>query len=162
ASVDPKEPSRDEALFWLAHSYNQSRDRAAAVETIHELERTYPKSRWVKPAQSLRVEIAERLHRNDVLSYMAFPPVPPPPPAPPPAAPRPAPPPAPPPRGGALSAPPPPPPRRGPPPPRPPAPPRRTVRARAAVVVGLGALLPRPGRADPGAQQPDPGRAGPR
>jgi HEAT repeats len=78
AAADPKEPNKDEALFWLAHSCNQARDKAAAVETIRQLEREYPKSRWVKPAQSLRVEIAERLHRNDVLYYMAFPPTPPP------------------------------------------------------------------------------------
>src|SRR5262249_20578926 len=50
-------------------------------ETIRQLEREYPKSRWVKPAQSLRVEIAERLHRNDVLWYMVAPPPPPAPPA---------------------------------------------------------------------------------
>jgi hypothetical protein len=77
AAADPKEPSKDEALFWLAHSYNQARDKAAAVETIRQLEREYPKSRWVKPAQSLRVEIAERLHRSDVLWYLATPPPPP-------------------------------------------------------------------------------------
>ena len=34
AAADPKEPNKDEALFWLAHSLNQARDTAAAVETI--------------------------------------------------------------------------------------------------------------------------------
>src|SRR4249920_1506866 len=44
AVADPKEPNRDEAIFWLAHSYNQARDMAAAIETIRQLEREYPKS----------------------------------------------------------------------------------------------------------------------
>jgi hypothetical protein len=74
ATADPKERNKDEALFWLSHSQNQARDASAAVETIARLEREYPKSRWVKPAQSLRVEIAQRLQRNDFLWYTAAPP----------------------------------------------------------------------------------------
>ena len=84
AAADPKEPAKDEALFWLAHSQNQAGDRAAAVETIRRLEEEHPKSRWVKPARSLRVEIAQRLRRDDVLWFTAAPP-PPAPVAPPPA-----------------------------------------------------------------------------
>jgi len=76
AADDQKEPNRDEALFWLAHSQNQARDAAAAVETIRRLEREFPSSRWVKPARSLRIEIAQRLQRNDVLWYTAVPPPP--------------------------------------------------------------------------------------
>src|SRR2546423_4269064 len=56
---DPKEPNRDEALFWLAHSEHQTGDLAAAIQSIARLERLYPKSRWVRPARSLRVEIAQ-------------------------------------------------------------------------------------------------------
>lgn len=74
AAADPKETNKDEALFWLAHSLNQAHDAAAAVETISRLEREYPTSRWVKPARSLRIEIAQRLQRNDVLWYTATPP----------------------------------------------------------------------------------------
>lgn len=85
AAGDPAERSRDEALFWLAHCQSQARDTAAAVATIQRLERDYPRSRWVKPARSLRIELAQRLRRNDVLWYTAAPP--PPPPAPPPARP---------------------------------------------------------------------------
>ena len=81
AASDPKEPARDEALFWLAHSQNQAGDRAAAVETIHRLEQQHPRSRWTKHARSLRIEIAQRLRRNDVLWYTAAPPPLPPPPA---------------------------------------------------------------------------------
>lgn len=78
AAADPKEANKDEALFWLAHSQNQARDAAAAVETIYRLERTFPASRWVKPARSLRIEIAHRLRRNDVLWLHTGPPTPPP------------------------------------------------------------------------------------
>jgi len=78
AVADPKETNKDEALFWLAHSLNQTQDASAAVETIRRLEREYPASRWVKPARSLRIEIAQRLQRNDVLWYTATSPVPPP------------------------------------------------------------------------------------
>jgi hypothetical protein len=77
AAADPKEPNKDEALFWLAHSLNQAHDAAAAVETIARLEREYPKSSYVKFARSLRIEIAQRLQRNDVLWYNATPPLPP-------------------------------------------------------------------------------------
>src|SRR6266542_5984906 len=83
AAADQKEPNKDEALFWLAHSQNQTRDGAAAVETIRRLELDFPASRWVKPARSLRIEISQRLRRHDVLWYTAAPPPPSPAPAPP-------------------------------------------------------------------------------
>jgi hypothetical protein len=82
AVADEKEPNKDEALFWLAHSQNQTRDSGAAVDTIRRLEREFASSRWVKPARSLRIEIAQRLRRNDVLWYTAAPPPPPPAPTP--------------------------------------------------------------------------------
>ena len=76
AVADAKEPRRDEALYWLAHSLNQSGDQAAAIETIGRLERDFPSSMWVKPARSLRIEIAVRLNRSDVLWWTALPPPP--------------------------------------------------------------------------------------
>ena len=76
AVADPKETNKDEALFWLAHSLNQTHDASGAIETIRRLEREYPASRWVKPARSLRVEIAQRLQRSDVLWYTVTPPAP--------------------------------------------------------------------------------------
>jgi len=82
AVADAREPNKDEALFWLAHSEHQVQDLAAAVDTIARLEHDFPASRWVRPARSLRVEIAQQLRRNDVLWYTAAPPPPPPPPAP--------------------------------------------------------------------------------
>jgi hypothetical protein len=81
AVADKKETRRDEALYWLAHSLNQAGDPSEAVTTIGRLERDHPSSMWVRPAQSLRVAIAVRLHRTDVLWHMVAPP--PPPPAPP-------------------------------------------------------------------------------
>jgi hypothetical protein len=67
AAADKKEKHRDEALFWLAHSQNQVRDLMGAMKTITELQSTFPKSPWVKPATSLRIEIAQQLNRTDVL-----------------------------------------------------------------------------------------------
>jgi HEAT repeat protein len=74
AADDPKEKNKDEALFWLAHSQHQARDSGSALETIGRLERGFPKSRWVKPARSLGLEIAQRLGRRDVLWFRAAPP----------------------------------------------------------------------------------------
>lgn len=74
AASDPKETHRDEALFWLAHSEHQTGDDAAAIETITKLERQYPRSPWVRIAASVRVEIAQRLRRDDVLWRLAVPP----------------------------------------------------------------------------------------
>lgn len=88
AAADPKETQKDEALFWLAHSQNQVRQHVAALETIGRLERAYPLSRWLRPAQSLSLEIAQRLGRRDVLWYTARPAPPPPPPPAPPSPPR--------------------------------------------------------------------------
>jgi hypothetical protein len=113
AAEDPKETQKDEALFWLAHSQHQARQFEAALDTIRRLEQAHTRSRWLRPARSLSLEIAQRLGRTDVLWLAARPASPPPPPPAPPAqaappsapAPRPVPPvPAPP---SALPAPPP-------------------------------------------------------
>lgn len=74
AAADPREPNKDEALFWLAHSQNQDNDFAAAIETIRQLEREHSSSRWVKPARSLLIELAQKLKRDDVLWWTAVPP----------------------------------------------------------------------------------------
>ena len=80
---DTKETGKDEAMFWLAHSQKHAGDAGEALATIRRLEREYPSSVWVKPAGALRLEIAVRLGRSDLLWLTATPP---PPPAPPPAA----------------------------------------------------------------------------
>jgi hypothetical protein len=83
AVADAKEPSRDEALFWLAHSQNQAGDLAEAVESIRQLQREFGRSRWTAPAYSLLIELAQKLGRLDVLWRMVppTPPSTPPPPA---------------------------------------------------------------------------------
>ena len=77
AAADPKEPNKDEALFWLAHSQNQAGDLAEAVDTIRTLQRSFPKSRWSEPAGSLMIELAQKLGRRDVLWKAGVPPPPP-------------------------------------------------------------------------------------
>ncbi len=77
AIADRREPSRDEALFWLAHSLHETGEPDDALATIDRLEREYPRSRWVKPARSLRIEIAGQQGRTDLLlAPMAVPRVP--------------------------------------------------------------------------------------
>ena len=73
AMNDPKESARDEAAFWLAHSLYQSGDIASALQTLDTLERQFPRSRWIFPARSLRIEIAQRLNRHDMLWSAAVP-----------------------------------------------------------------------------------------
>src|SRR5262245_43667239 len=80
AAADPKETGRDEAMYWLAHSLYHAGDSATALATIVRLEQDFPHSLWVKPAGALRIEMAVRLRRNDVLWWTAVPPPPPPPP----------------------------------------------------------------------------------
>ncbi len=82
AAADPNEKNRDEALFWLAHSQHQAGDDASALQTIMRLERDYPASPWVRLGHSVRVEIAQRMRRDDVLWEIAAPPAPTPPPSP--------------------------------------------------------------------------------
>jgi HEAT repeat protein len=93
AYADPAEPARDEVAFWLAHSLHQSGDVAGALQAIEQIEQKFPRSRWAFPARSLKLEIAHRLNRSDMLWRYATPPPPPPappaaPPAPPARAPR--------------------------------------------------------------------------
>lgn len=76
AAADPNERNRDEALFWLAHSEHQAGDDSAAIQAVARLERLFPTSRWVHPARSLRIEIAQRMRRDDVLWAMVAPPAP--------------------------------------------------------------------------------------
>lgn len=73
AVEDPKEPSRAEAMFWLAHCQNQTGEQVAALETIARLQREFPSSPWIRFAQSLRLEIAQNLNRDDVLWQIARP-----------------------------------------------------------------------------------------
>src|SRR5829696_9476886 len=73
---DPRETNRDEALFWLAQSEHETGDHPAAIQTLARLERQFPRSPWVRFGRSLRVEIAQRLNRDDVLWAVVAPPAP--------------------------------------------------------------------------------------
>jgi hypothetical protein len=79
---DPREASRDEALFWMAQSEFELEDYANAIQTLARLERQFPASRCVRLGRSLRVQIAQRLNLDPVLWAVVAPPVPPAPPAP--------------------------------------------------------------------------------
>jgi len=148
--ADPKEKAKDEALYWLAHSLNQSGDAAAAITAIRRLEREYPASLWVKPAGSLRLDIAVHLQRSDVLWATAVPLPPPAPPTPalPPAAATPAVALAPPPPRPAASAAPPPPPAMAPAAPRAPGVARPAPPVPPAPPAPPGAWLPEAYRPD--------------
>ncbi|HEX9366443.1 MAG TPA: tetratricopeptide repeat protein, partial [Vicinamibacterales bacterium] len=74
---DPREADRDVALFWLAQSEHETGDHLAAIQTLARLERQFPKSPWVRFGRSLRIEIAQRLNRDDVLWAVVAPPPPP-------------------------------------------------------------------------------------
>jgi HEAT repeat protein len=80
---DKREPSRDEALYWLAHSLNEYGDPAAALQTIRQLETEFRTSPWLRAAGALRISMAVRLGRHDVLWAAAAPPALPAPPSPP-------------------------------------------------------------------------------
>ena len=142
--ADRKEPLRDEAAFWLAHSLFQMGKASEALKVITTLETQHPRSRWVMPARSLRVEIATRMGSSELLWRVAQPPAPPEPPAPPaPGTPRP---------GRAPRAPvsvrvPPPP--DAPAPPAPPAPPPAMTMTDVRIQALSGLLLDAPDRAVP-------------
>lgn len=73
---EPHEPLRDEASYWLAQSLFQMGSDAEALDVIARLEREHPRSRWALPAKSLRVEIAQRSGRSDLLWRIAVAPTP--------------------------------------------------------------------------------------
>lgn len=49
----------DAALYWKAYALDKAGDRAAALESIAELESSYAKSRWRDDARALRMEITD-------------------------------------------------------------------------------------------------------
>ena len=70
--ADPKDKSRDEALYWLAHSLNQAGDSAAAITTIRRLEREYPTSLWVKPPTRPSARVALLANRPSLPGICVF------------------------------------------------------------------------------------------
>ena len=49
----------DGALYWSAYAHNKRGRRAEALKAIAELRTAYPKSRWVRDARALEVEIRQ-------------------------------------------------------------------------------------------------------
>ena len=47
----------DGALYWQAYAQNKLGDRGAALETVGNLQKKYPRSTWVKDALALQVEM---------------------------------------------------------------------------------------------------------
>jgi hypothetical protein len=70
AANDLKEPRRDEALYG-SHTASISSAISARRSSLRQLERRFPSSTWVKEGGSLRIEIAWRLNRHDVLWWTA-------------------------------------------------------------------------------------------
>ncbi|HLW98662.1 MAG TPA: HEAT repeat domain-containing protein [Candidatus Acidoferrales bacterium] len=50
----------DAALHWKAWALNKEGKRAEALTTIAELERDYPKSKWIDDAKSIEIEIRQK------------------------------------------------------------------------------------------------------
>jgi hypothetical protein len=53
----------DAALYWLAYSDNKLGKRDAALESISDLKKRYPQSRWKKDAEALDIEIRQNSGR---------------------------------------------------------------------------------------------------
>ena len=74
-AADAADPNRDEALFWLAHSQHQTGDTSAALADGRPSRTALPDAAaGFARRDSLRVEIAQRLQRDDVLWVLAVPP----------------------------------------------------------------------------------------
>lgn len=49
----------DGALYWMAHAQNKMGQRSEALATLVELQKQYPKSRWLEDGKQLEVEIRQ-------------------------------------------------------------------------------------------------------
>jgi hypothetical protein len=49
----------DASLYWLAYCQNKMGFRSDALETLAELKRSFPKSRWVEDGKTLEIEIRQ-------------------------------------------------------------------------------------------------------
>lgn len=56
-------PQTDAALYWLAYSDNKMGRRDSALESIAELKKRFPQSRWRKDAEALEIEIRQNSGR---------------------------------------------------------------------------------------------------
>jgi hypothetical protein len=56
-------PQTDAALYWLAYSDNKMGRRDSALESIADLKKRFPQSRWRKDAEALEIEIRQNSGR---------------------------------------------------------------------------------------------------
>ena len=49
----------DDAMYWLAHSLNKLGERGEALALLTELQKTFPKSKWLQDAKVLDVQIRQ-------------------------------------------------------------------------------------------------------
>lgn len=57
--ADLKMSHADAAMYWLAYTQGKMGQRSEALNTLLELKKTFPKSKWAEDAKSLEVEIRQ-------------------------------------------------------------------------------------------------------
>jgi hypothetical protein len=58
--AEQKGPRADGALYWLAYTRSKQGRGPEALRALDELRRTYPRSRWVKEAEALELEVRQQ------------------------------------------------------------------------------------------------------
>ncbi len=58
--AEGKGPRADGALYWLAYTRSKQGRGPEALRALDELRRTYPRSRWVKEAEALELEVRQQ------------------------------------------------------------------------------------------------------
>ena len=49
----------DSAVYWMAYAQNKMGQRSEALNTLVQLQKTYPKSRWIEDGKALEVEVRQ-------------------------------------------------------------------------------------------------------
>jgi hypothetical protein len=57
--VDLKMVHADASMYWLAYAQGKMGQRSEALDTLLELKKTFPKSKWAEDAKSLEVEVRQ-------------------------------------------------------------------------------------------------------
>ena len=52
-------PQTDAALYWKAYAQNRQAKKDSALASVAELKRRFPKSRWLKDAEALQIEVQQ-------------------------------------------------------------------------------------------------------
>jgi tetratricopeptide (TPR) repeat protein len=61
AVIEKKGSKVDSALYWKAYALRKSGRQQPALDTLAELERTYPNSRWLNDAKALAIEVRQAM-----------------------------------------------------------------------------------------------------